>query len=70
MLVYRKSDGSLGLAEEYAQDEDRFYLLEKLHKFAGRLQELIGPDFDALCPKPSRQAHRAQQAGQGALFEL
>jgi DNA polymerase elongation subunit (family B) len=70
MLVYQKSDGTLGLAEEYAQDEDRFYLLEKLHKFASRLQEVIGPDFDALCPKPSRQAHRAQQAGQGALFEL
>ena len=70
MLVYQRADGSLGLAEEYAGDEDRFHLLEKLYRFAGRLQEVIGDEFDALCPKPSRQAHRAQQAGQGALFEL
>jgi len=70
MLVYQKADGSLGLAELYAGDEDRFHLLEKLHKFAGRLQEVIGPEFERLCPKPSRQAHRAQAAGQGALFEL
>src|SRR5207249_3235078 len=70
LLVYQKADGSLGLAEAYADDEDRFHLLEKLHKFASRLQEVIGPDFETLCPKPSRQAHRAHEAGQGALFEL
>lgn len=70
MLVYQKADGSLGLAEEYAGDEDRLHLLEKLHKFASRLAAVIGPEFEALCPKPSRQAHRAREAGQGALFEL
>ena len=70
LLVYQKADGSLGLAEAYAGDEDRFHLQEKLHKFASRLQEVIGPEFERLCPKPSRHAHRAQEAGQGALFEL
>jgi hypothetical protein len=70
MLVYQKADGSLGLAEEYAGDEDRFHLLEKLHKFASRLEAVLGDEFEALCPRPSRQAHRAREAGQGALFEL
>jgi hypothetical protein len=70
MLVYQKADGSLGLAEEYAGDEDRFHLQEKLYKFACRLEPVLGDEFETLCPRPSRQAHRALQAGQGALFEL
>ena len=31
---------------------------------------ISGPDFEKLCAKPSRHAHRAHEAGQGALFEL
>ncbi|GIV05184.1 MAG: DNA polymerase [Fimbriimonadales bacterium] len=51
ILVYRKQDGSLGLLEEYAGDEDREHYVEKLYKFAARLQDLF-PDFESLFPKP------------------
>ncbi|MCS7210001.1 MAG: hypothetical protein NZ874_10575, partial [Fimbriimonadales bacterium] len=51
IMVYRKQDGSLGLLEEYAGDEDREHYVEKLYKFAARLEDLF-PDFDALFPKP------------------
>jgi len=51
IMVYRKQDGSLGLLEEYAGDEDREYYVDKLYKFAARLQDLF-PNFDALFPKP------------------
>ncbi|MFN7162483.1 MAG: hypothetical protein ACK4NB_05430, partial [Fimbriimonadales bacterium] len=51
IMVYRRSDGSLGLLEEYAGDEDREHYVEKLYKFAARLEELF-PNFDALFPKP------------------
>lgn len=65
--VYQKSDGSLGLAEEYANDEDTAYLLEKLYKFACRLREAFGDEFDALFPRPSRQT-QIEAAGQQRLF--
>ena len=64
--VYQKEDGSLGLADEYAGDEDRDYLLDKLYKFACRLKEAFGADFDRLFPKPSPRA-RAEAAGQQRL---
>ena len=51
IMVYRKRDGSLGLLEEYAGDEDREHYVEKLYKFAARLEPLF-PDFDAQFPKP------------------
>ncbi|MDW8106448.1 MAG: 3'-5' exonuclease [Armatimonadota bacterium] len=51
IMVYRKRDGTLGLLEEYAGDEDREHYVEKLYKFAARLEELF-PNFDALFPKP------------------
>lgn len=51
IMVYRKQDGSLGLLEEYAGDEDREHYVEKLYKFAARLEDLF-PDFESLFPKP------------------
>ncbi|OYT75980.1 MAG: DNA polymerase [Armatimonadetes bacterium JP3_11] len=51
VMVYRKQDGSLGLLEEYAGDEDREHYVEKLYKFAARLQDLF-PDFESLFPRP------------------
>ncbi|MHB0912377.1 MAG: DNA polymerase domain-containing protein, partial [Armatimonadota bacterium] len=51
VLIYERSNGELGLAESYAGDEDREYLLEKLYKFACRLREAF-VDFDTLFPKP------------------
>jgi len=64
--VYRRKDGSLGLLEEYAGDEDREHYVEKLYKFACRLQELF-PDFERLFPKPQTLINAQQQA---SLFDL
>lgn len=41
VALYQKTGGTLGLAEQYAHDEDRAYYLEKLHKFASRLKEAV-----------------------------
>lgn len=54
VMVYQRNDRSIGLAEEYARDEDRDYLLQKLYKFAGRLREAFGPDFDLKFPDPHK----------------
>jgi DNA polymerase elongation subunit (family B) len=62
ILVYRKRDGSLGLLEEYAGDEDREHYVEKLYKFAARLEPLF-PDFDRLFPKPQEIIESEQQPG-------
>ncbi len=51
IMVYRKQDGSLGLLDEYAGDADCEHYVEKLYKFAARLEDLF-PNFDALFPKP------------------
>lgn len=66
VMVYSKADGSMGLANDYDNDEDREYLLGKLHKFAGRLREAFGKDFDVLFPKPSARL-RSEAAGQQTL---
>ncbi len=63
--VYRRKDGSLGLLEEYAGDEDREHYVEKLYKFACRLEELF-PDFDRLFPKPQTLINTRNQA---SLFD-
>ena len=39
--VYQKSDGSLTPISQFHNDIDRFYYLERLHKFAGRISELL-----------------------------
>ncbi len=51
IMVYRRTDGALGLLEEYNGDEDREHYVEKLYKFASRLEELF-PDFERQFPKP------------------
>jgi DNA polymerase, archaea type len=68
LLVYQRSDGSLGLAEEYDGDEDRWHYLDKLHKFALRLQGALGEEFDRVCPRPSKKRLEAEMAGQLTLF--
>ncbi len=68
MLVYQRADGSLGLAEEYAGDEDRWYYLEKLYRFALRLREAVGEEFDRLIPRPLRKEMDAERSGQLRLF--
>jgi DNA polymerase elongation subunit (family B) len=69
MTVYQRADGSLARIEDYAGDEDRAYYADKLYKFALRLAEAIGPDFDRLFPSPSLEKARRESAGQQSLFE-
>lgn len=65
--VYARSDGTIGLAKDYAGDEDTKYLQDKLYKFACRLREAFGEDFDTLIPRPSART-AAEAAGQQTLF--
>ena len=67
LSVYERADGAIGLAESYAGDEDAGYLLDKLYKFACRLREAFGDEFDALFPRPSAR-RAAEAAGQQTLF--
>lgn len=63
ITVYEKRDGTLGLKEDYTpRDENTLYYMEKLYKFACRLREAIGPQFDRQIPKPEPYGlpHRAQ----------
>lgn len=62
IMVYRKRDGSLGLLEEYAGDEDREHYVDKLYKFAARLEPLF-PDFDAQFAKPQAIIQAEKQPG-------
>ncbi len=57
--LYQKKDKTLGLAQDYAHDEDPDYYAAKLYKFAGRLKEAVSEaEFDALFPKPVPTAKR------------
>ncbi len=70
VTVYNRRDGTVALAKDYANDEDRDYLLDKLYKFASRLREGFGEDFDTLIARPSPMS-RAEAAGQQTLgFDL
>lgn len=64
--VYQRADGTIGLAKDYVGDEDKQYLLDKLHKFACRLSEAFGDDFSVMFPKPSAVT-RMEAAGQQTL---
>jgi len=69
LVVYQRADGSLGLADEYQRDEDRYRYLDKLHKFASRLEDAMGEEFARLCPRPVKKQFEAEQAGQLSLFD-
>jgi len=64
--IYQREDGSIGLAQDYDRDEDKDYLLDKLYKFACRLREAFGDDFDVMFPKPSAKS-KVEAAGQQTL---
>ena len=56
--VYERANGKLGLIEDYTPgDENVAYYVEKLHKFASRLREAIGPTFPEIVPKPGPGGH-------------
>jgi hypothetical protein len=65
--LYQREDGSLALARDYQNDEDREYYLDKLHKFALRLQPAIGDDFDRHFPRLTSREAKAREAGQRTL---
>jgi DNA polymerase I len=52
ITVYERADGTLGLLEEYRDDENVVYYMDKLYKFAQRLKEAFSGEFDTLIPKP------------------
>ena len=70
VTIYERNDGEIGLIENYAGDENRDYLTDKLYKFACRLREAFGEEFDRLFPRPGGRitsAREAEAAGQQTL---
>jgi hypothetical protein len=67
VTVYQRADGALARIEDYAGDEDRGYYADKLYKFALRLEDAIGPEFDRLFPRPSVSTARQESVGQQRL---
>ncbi|MDW8322216.1 MAG: DNA polymerase domain-containing protein [Armatimonadota bacterium] len=59
--LYQRADGSLGMIEDYAGDEDREHYANKLYRFALRLREAVGEDFDLLFPRPEQVIKEQQQ---------
>jgi DNA polymerase I len=57
VLVYEKTDGSLGLLADYARDENTRYYMDKLYKFAKRLEDAFASPaaFNSFIPKPTAQ---------------
>jgi DNA polymerase, archaea type len=59
VMVYERADGSLGRLEDYdpnKPDENPRYYMDKLYKFAKRLEDIFGKDaFARLIPKPTAQ---------------
>ncbi len=57
IAVYQKTDGSLARTETYAGDEDRDYLLRRLHDMAGRFRSLFDDaEFRRLFPLVQKPA--------------
>ena len=70
--VYQRADGTLALTSDYAGDEDRDYLLRRLHDMASRFETLCpsAPEFQRLFPKlTARSDPNALPAVQLSLFE-
>ncbi len=64
LQVYERNDGSLGLVEDFANDENVKYYLDKLYKFARRLENAFDGKFSDYILKPTSSGvgERAQQA--------
>jgi DNA polymerase I len=69
VMVYERLDGSLGLLGAYRNDENPKYYMEKLYKFARRLEEGFDGQFEALIPKPTAQGLPQQHQTTLDLFE-
>lgn len=64
--LYRRRDGTLGLLEDFNNDEDREYLKDKLYRFASRLKPVLGSQMEQLCPDPQGLL-KQEMAGQQKL---
>jgi hypothetical protein len=53
VLVYEKADGGLGLLSDYRGDENIRYYMDKLYKFARRLEDAFEGTFYRHIPKPT-----------------
>ncbi len=53
LQVYERLDGSIARVEEYANDENIKYYLEKMYKFAKRLETAFDGRFSEYIQKPS-----------------
>ncbi|MAG37163.1 MAG: DNA polymerase [Dehalococcoidia bacterium] len=70
ITVYQRLDGSLAPTSAYADDEDRDYLLRRLHDMAGRLAVLCPTkaEFDRLFPLLTAAEDPRQRLVQPSLF--
>ena len=64
LQVYERADGSLGLVDDYAGNENVKYYIEKLYKFARRLENAFEGKFTDYILKPTAAGvpERAQQS--------
>ncbi|MDE2125051.1 MAG: DNA polymerase [Armatimonadetes bacterium] len=68
MMVYQRADGDLARAEQFNRDEDTAYYLEKLYRFAARLEPVIGEDFRRIIPPLRRKGEADERQGELDLF--
>jgi DNA polymerase elongation subunit (family B) len=60
VYLYQRSDGALAVKEDYKNDEDRAYYVEKLHKFALRLSSALSAnELAELFPSPTDRKARS-----------
>lgn len=55
MMVFEKANGELGLINEYHSpgDENSKHYVEKLYRFAKRLEDAFGGEFSSYIPRPT-----------------
>lgn len=74
LLVYERSDGTLGKKEDYANDENVKHYMDKLYKFAKRLEDAFEGEskgaFDHYLPKPTAQGLPKKTQQTLDLFDL
>ena len=74
LLVYERSDGTLGRKEDYANDENVKHYMDKLYKFAKRLEDAFEGvskgAFDLYLPKPTARGLPKKTQQTLDLFDL
>ena len=74
LLVYERADGTLGKKEEYSNDENVKHYMDKLYKFAKRLEDAFEGvskgAFDLYLPKPTAQGLPKKTQQTLDLFDL